>query len=137
MKAAMFHDYFRTGDLGYMDQDGYLYFSGRKKELIITGAVNVYPHDIDTVIARLPEVEECAAFSYPDDRLGEVVALAIVTKEDHEINLRALRTYCARNLADFQQPHKIFLVDRLPRNTMGKLQRTAILSYLREAGLDG
>ncbi|MBR2526888.1 MAG: acyl--CoA ligase [Blautia sp.] len=137
MKAAMFHDYFRTGDLGYMDQDGYLYFSGRKKELIITGAVNVYPHDIDTVIARLPEVEECAAFSYPDDRLGEVVALAIVPKEDHEINLRALRTYCARNLADFQQPHKIFLVDRLPRNTMGKLQRTAILSYLREAGLDG
>ena len=136
MKAAMFGDYFRTGDLGYLDEDGYLYFSGRKKELIITGAINVYPHDIDVVVGRLPEVEECAAFSYPDDRLGEVVALAVVPKEDQEINLRALRTYCARNLADFQQPHKVFIVDKLPKNTMGKLQRMAILDYIKSAGLD-
>lgn len=136
MRAAMFGDYFRTGDLGYLDEDGYLYFAGRKKELIITGAINVYPHDIDVIVGKLPEVEECAAFSYPDDRLGEVVALAIVPKEDHEINLRALRTYCARNLADFQQPHKVFIVDKLPKNTMGKLQRMAILDYIRQAGLD-
>ena len=136
MQSAMFGDYFRTGDLGYLDEDGYLYFAGRKKELIITGAINVYPHDIDVVIGRLPEVEECAAFAYPDDRLGEVVALAIVPKEDQEINLRALKTYCARNLADFQQPHKIFIIDRLPKNTMGKLQRMAILDYIRESGLD-
>ena len=113
-----------------------LYFAGRKKELIITGAINVYPHDIDVVIGRLPEVEECAAFAYPDDRLGEVVALAIVPKEDQEINLRALRTYCARNLADFQQPHKVFIVDSLPKNTLGKLQRVAILDSVRAAGLD-
>lgn len=136
MRAAMFGDYFRTGDLGYLDEDGYLYFAGRKKELIITGAINVYPHDIDVIISRLPEVEECAAFSYPDDRLGEVVALAVVPKEDQEINQRALRTYCARNLADFQQPHKVFVVDKLPKNTMGKLQRMAILDYIRSAGLD-
>ena len=76
------------------------------------------------------------AFAYPDERLGEVVALAVVPKEDQEINLRALKTYCARNLADFQQPHKIFIVDKLPKNTMGKLQRMAILDYVRENGLD-
>lgn len=136
MQTAMFGDYFRTGDLGYLDEDGYLYFSGRKKELIITGAINVYPHDIDVVIGQLPEIEECAAFSYPDDRLGEVVALAIVPKEDYDINLRAIKTFCARNLADFQQPHKIFIVDKLPKNTMGKLQRMSILNYVRESGLD-
>lgn len=136
MRSAMFGDYFRTGDLGYLDEDGYLYFSGRKKELIITGAVNVYPHDIDAVVGRLPEVEECAAFAYPDARLGEVVALAVVPKEDHEINLRALKTYCARNLADFQQPHKIFVVDKLPKNTMGKLQRMAICDYIKASGFD-
>ena len=136
MRAAMFGEFFRTGDLGYLDDEGYLYFAGRKKELIITGAVNVYPNDIDMVIRRLPEVEECAAFAYPDDRLGEVVALAVVAREDQEINLRSLKTYCARNLADFQQPHKIFVVDKLPKNTMGKLQRIAILDYIREAGLD-
>lgn len=136
MNAAMFDGYFRTGDLGYLDEDGYLYFSGRKKELIITGAVNVYPHDIDMIIERLPEVEECAAFAYPDSRLGEVVALAIVPKEECEINLHSIRTYCARNLADFQQPHKFFVVDKLPKNTMGKLQRMNILDYIRSLGID-
>lgn len=136
MEAGMLGNYFRTGDLGYLDEDGYLYFSGRKKELIITGAINVYPHDIDVVVGRLPEIEECAAFSYPDDRLGEVVAVAVVPKEDQEIDMRVLKAYCARNLADFQQPHKIFIVDRLPRNTMGKLQRMSILEYIRTSGLD-
>ncbi len=136
MQAVMFGEYFRTGDLGYLDEDGYLYFAGRKKELIITGAINVYPHDIDVIISRLPEVEECAAFSYPDERLGEVVALAVVAKEDHEINIRSIKTYCARHLADFQQPHKIFVVDKLPKNTMGKLQRVLIYDYIRELGLD-
>lgn len=131
MQAAMYDDFFRTGDLGYLDEDGYLYFAGRKKELIITGAINVYPNDIDAVVGKLPEIEECAAFSYPDERLGEIVALAVVAKEGMEINLRALRNYCARNLADFQQPHKFFIVDKLPRNAMGKLQRMAILDYIR------
>ena len=136
MKAAMIDGYFRTGDLGYVDNDGYLYYSGRKKELIITGAVNVYPNDIDVVIKKLPEIDDCAAFSYPDDRLGEIVAIAVVAKEEQEINLRALKAYCAKNLADFQQPHKIFIVDRLPKNTMGKLQRTAIYDYIKSLGLD-
>jgi len=131
MRAAMHDGFFRTGDLGYLDEDGYLYFAGRKKELIITGAINVYPNDIDAVVGKLPEIEECAAFSYPDERLGEIVALAVVAKEGMEINLRALRNYCARNLADFQQPHKFFIVDKLPRNAMGKLQRMAILDYIR------
>ena len=136
MRAAMIGEYFRTGDLGYLDDDGYLYFSGRKKELIITGAINVYPQDIDAVVGCLPEIKECAAFSYPDDRLGEVVALAIVPTEGCEVDPKTLRAYCARNLADFQQPHKIFVVDKLPKNAMGKLQRRAILEYIRSLGFD-
>ena len=136
MEAALHEGYFRTGDLGYVDEDGYLYFAGRKKELIITGAINVYPNDIDKVVSALPEIEECAAFSYPDDRLGEVVALAVVPKEGMEIKTRTIKMYCAKYLADFQQPHKIFMVDRLPKNAMGKLQRMNILEYIREMGLD-
>lgn len=131
MQSAMVDGYFRTGDLGYLDEDGYLYFAGRKKEIIITGAINVYPHDIDVVVGRLPEIEECAAFSYPDERLGEIVALAVVPKEGQEINLRALKSFCARNLADFQQPHKFFVLDKLPKNAMGKLQRMAILECVQ------
>lgn len=136
MAAATHEGYFHTGDLGFLDEDGYLYFAGRKKEIIITGAVNVYPHDIDVVVGQLPEVEECAAFSYPDDRLCEVVALAVVPKEDMELKVRTIKTWCARKLADFQQPHKIFIVDRLPKNAMGKLQRMNILEYVRRLGLD-
>ena len=131
MQSAMVDGYFRTGDLGYLDEDGYLYFAGRKKEIIITGAINVYPHDIDVVVGRLPEIEECAAFSYPDERLGEIVALAVVPKNGQEINLRALKSFCARNLADFQQPHKFFVLDKLPKNAMGKLQRMAILECVQ------
>lgn len=136
MSAQMKDGFFRTGDLGYKDEDGYLYFAGRKKELIITGAINVYPHDIDVVLEKLPEVAECAAFAYPDDRLGEVVAIALVANEGYEINIRSIKTYCARNLADFQQPHKIFVVEELPKNTMGKLQRMNILKYIQKMGLD-
>lgn len=136
MDLATTDGYFRTGDLGYVDEDGYLYFAGRKKELIITGAINVYPNDVDAVVSQLTAVEECAAFSYPDERLGEVVALAIVVKEDCELNERTVKVFCARNLADFQQPHKIFFVDMLPKNAMGKLQRNRILEHIRNMGLD-
>lgn len=136
MKAAVHDGFFHTGDLGYVDEDGYLYFVGRKKEIIITGAINVYPHDIDSIVEKIPEVEECAAFAYPDDRLGEVVALAVVPKEDSELRLRTIKTWCARYLADFQQPHKIFIVDQLPKNTMGKLQRMNILSYVQKMEID-
>ncbi len=134
MKEAMFNGYFRTGDLGYLDEDGYLYYCGRKKELIITGAINVYPNDIDSIIGRLPEVEECAAFAYPDERLGEIVAVAIVPKKDNEVDIRKIRAYCAKNLADFQQPHKIFILDSLPKNSMGKLQRRMIYEYIVKLG---
>lgn len=132
MKNAMVNNYFRTGDLGYFDNDGYLYFAGRKKELIITGAINVYPNDIDEIVSKMNGVGECAAFSYPDEKLGEVVAIAIVKDEDSDISVRDVKIYCARHLADFQQPHKIFFVDYLPKNTLGKLQRNCIIDLVKD-----
>lgn len=130
MKKSIVDDYFCTGDLGYLDKEGYLYFYGRKKELIITGGINVYPKDIEECVTGLEEVLECAAFAYPDERLGEVVALAVVPHEGVDLKQRLVRLHCAHYLADFQQPHKIFIVQQLPKNAMGKLLKGKLLEYV-------
>lgn len=126
-RAAMWGDYFRTGDLGRLDSDGFLYYMGRKKDLVITGGINVYPCDVEEVIAKMPAVRECAVFPLPDDRLGEIVAVAIEPQRPGEFDLRAVRIHCARHLADFQQPRKLFVVESLPRNSMGKLMKQELV----------
>lgn len=125
-------NFFCTGDLGYLDEEGYLYYVGRKKELIITGGINVYPIDIESCISKLEGVDECAAFAYPDKLLGEVVAVAIVKKKNAVIDIRMVQVCCAKNLADFQQPHKIYFVGQLPKNSMGKLERRKIIELVEE-----
>lgn len=132
--AAYTDGYFHTGDLGRVDEDGYLYFSGRKKELIITGGINVYPIDIENVLVKMPGVAECAAFSYPDERLGEVVAVAVVKEEDSDLTAKKVQFYCARNLADFQQPHKVFFLKELPKNAMGKLVKGKLYEAVKKDG---
>ena len=133
MAALMTDGFFRTGDVGYLDEDGYLYFSGRKKEIIITGGINVYPQDVEACILELPEVRECAAFSYPDERLGEVVALAVVVKNGLKLNKRQIQVQCAKSLADFQQPHKIFFIPELPKNEMDKIVKHKLMEAVRRS----
>ncbi|MGD2134344.1 MAG: class I adenylate-forming enzyme family protein [Maricaulaceae bacterium] len=121
--AAHADGFFKTGDLGFLDEAGWLYFRGRKKELIITGGANVYPSDVEAAVEDLAGVAECAAFALPDERLGEAVALAVVRAEGTQISARDIRLACADRLADEQQPRKIFFINTLPRNAMGKLIR--------------
>lgn len=128
--------FFRTGDLGKLDEDGYLYFCGRKKEMIITGGINVYPLDIEDCLQKLAGVAECAAFSYPDERLGEIVAVAIVKEPDSQLTKKAVQFHCARNLADFQQPHKIFFLEQLPKNAMGKLVKGKLYETVQKEGTE-
>lgn len=135
MAKAKLDGFFRTGDLGKLDGDGYLYFAGRKKEIIITGGVNVYPKDIEEKVATIHGVKECAAFAYADERLGEVVAVAVVAEEGTELNKKKIQLFCARNLADFQQPHKVFFLKELPRNTMGKIVKIKLPEAV--AGMEG
>ncbi|WP_065306531.1 class I adenylate-forming enzyme family protein [Janthinobacterium psychrotolerans] len=122
-RAAMHGEYFRTGDIGRLDEDGFLYFLGRKKDVIISGGINIYPSDIEAVIAQHGTVRESAAFAYPDAKLGEVVAVALVPNDAARFNLRELRFHCAHQLADFQQPRQFFVVEQLPKNSMGKLMK--------------
>jgi len=122
-QTAMWGDYFRTGDMGRVDEDGFLYFLGRTKDIIICGGINIYPADIEAVVNEYASVLESAAFAFPDEHLGEVVAIAVVPVNKTEINLRQLRFHCCERLADFQQPRKFFVLDELPRNSMGKLMK--------------
>jgi len=129
-REAMWGEYFRTGDVGRLDEDGFLYYLGRKKDIIVTGGINVYPADIESAITELSAVVECAAFPFPDHRLGEIVAVALVPKQPGAFDLRALRIHCARRLADFQQPRKYFVVESLPKNSMGKLVKHELIRQL-------
>ena len=104
----------------------------RKKDIIITGGINVYPNDIESHIKSIAGIEEAVAFPYPDNRLGEIVAVALVLQKD-KVSLRDVKVSCAKNLADYQQPIKYFIVDEVPKNNMGKLMKRVLIETL----LDG
>jgi long-chain acyl-CoA synthetase len=132
---SMWGDFFRTGDLGRLDADGFLFFLGRKKEIIITGGINVYPADVESAIEECGLTHEVAAFSIPDERLGEAVAVALVPKSSESFNLKRIRIDCAAHLADYQLPRKWFVMDTLPKNPMGKIMRSELQAQYRSNGL--
>ena len=124
---AQWHNYFRTGDLGRMDTDGFLYFLGRIKDIIITGGVNVYPKDVEDVVLRHPAVKECAAIPLADDGLGEVVGIAIAFNDpEHPAEQREIQRLCMQHLGDYQQPRHFFVLPELPKNALGKLDKPAL-----------
>ncbi len=131
-EAAMWGEYFRTGDLGRLDEEGFLYFLGRKKEIIITGGVNVYPQDVENALLTHPQVSECAVVPMPDARLGEVVCAVVVARDRSLLKVRELQRIAARQLADYQQPHHFVVLDELPKNRMGKLMKRDLLELLSQ-----
>lgn len=117
-----------TGDLGYLDENGYLHYSGRKKEIIISGGVNIYPQDIEKEIKKLDGVLECAAYPIPDNILGETIGVVIATNQDvREIDVRK---WCLKTLADYQQPRKISIVEQIPKSEFGKIVRKKLYTQL-------
>ncbi|KAB2968524.1 class I adenylate-forming enzyme family protein [Zoogloea sp.] len=135
--AALWQGYFRTGDLGALDADGFLYFLGRIKDIVIVGGINVYPRDIEEVAEAFPGVAEAAAIAVDDPQLGETVGLVIAPADAGQpINQRNLLRHCASQLNDAQMPRHIFLMDRLPRNEMGKIDKPALRHQLSRPGHD-
>jgi malonyl-CoA/methylmalonyl-CoA synthetase len=128
--AAEFREggWFITGDLGKIDEQGYVHIIGRGKDLIITGGYNVYPKEVEDVIDALPGVIESAVIGVPHDDFGEaVVAVVVGTGLDQAAMLGQLRT----NLAAYKLPKAIHIVDELPRNTMGKVQKVLLRETYR------
>lgn len=115
--------WFRTGDLGTLDADGYVTIVGREKDLIITGGLNVYPKEIETLIDAEEGVEESAVFGVPDSDFGERVIAAVAPAPGSSPDLAVIAERIANRVAKFKQPKEWHLVDALPRNAMGKVQK--------------
>ena len=123
--------YFITGDLGFIDQDGYLHISGREKDLIISGGFNIYPKEIEDLINNHSDVKESAVVGLKDDDLGEVpIAVIVVDMKLKSRVLKDLESLFQQNLAKFKAPKQIKILDKLPRNAMGKIQKNAIIKLI-------
>lgn len=130
---AAFHDgWFRTGDVGRLDQDGNLFVTGRLKEMINRGGEKVAPSEVDAAIASHPAVLEAAAFAVPHPTLGEDVACAVVlrTSTESPLSVGELRRFAAERLARFKVPSRIYFVDEIPRGELGKPQRWVLAERL-------
>jgi amino acid adenylation domain-containing protein len=126
--------WFRTGDQGRLDEEGYLYLSGRTKEIINRGGEKISPREIDEALLEHPAVAQALAFSMPDARLGEDVAAAVVLKVGAAVRDAELREFASRRLADFKVPRRIVFLEDIPKGPTGKPQRIGLAAKL---GIDG
>jgi malonyl-CoA/methylmalonyl-CoA synthetase len=118
--------WFHTGDLGYREADGYITLCGRNKDLIITGGMNVYPPEVERVLAEHPAVAQCGVIGCPDTEWGERVIAVVVLKPDHEVSREELITFCREHLAAYKSPKNILFKEDLPRNAMGKVKKAEL-----------
>jgi len=124
--------YFDTGDVAQTDEDGYLSIVGREKDLIITGGLNVYPKEMETLIDRFEGVLESAVIGVPHPDFGEAVTAIIVGDGQGEIDPAHLIQSLKDTIANFKVPKRAIIVDQLPRNTMGKVQKNVLRDDYRD-----
>ncbi len=128
--ASFINGWFRTGDQGFLDSEGYLTLTGRIKELINRGGEKIAPREIDEILLAHPSVAEAVAFGLPHPTWGEEVAAAIVLREGEPRSESIILSFCKERLADFKCPKKLYIVEAIPRTATGKIQRGAVAKAL-------
>jgi acyl-CoA synthetase (AMP-forming)/AMP-acid ligase II/thioesterase domain-containing protein len=128
--AAFAGEWLRTGDLGRLDDEGYLTLTGRIKELVNRGGEKISPHEIEAVLAAHPAVAQAVAFAVPHAALGEEVGAAVVLREGHDVPERELRTYASNRLGEMKRPRRLAIVTAIPTGPTGKFQRRLLASQL-------
>jgi oxalate---CoA ligase len=129
-EAAFTNGWFRTGDQGELDADGYLRLTGRLKEQINRGGEKFSPLEVDEVLMTHPAVAQCLTFGIPHAKLGEEVGAAIVLRAGETVKDTDLRAFCSERLAHFKVPRRILFVDQIPKGATGKLQRIGLAKTL-------
>ena len=122
--------WFRTGDQGIMDEDGYVSITGRLKEIINRGGEKISPREVDEVLMDHPAVQQVVTFAVPHDKLGEDVGAAVVLREGASVTDKELREFCAQRLAPFKVPRTILFLAEIPKGATGKLQRIGLAQKL-------
>jgi oxalate---CoA ligase len=128
--AAFTNGWFRTGDQGIFDAEGYLRITGRFKEIINRGGEKISPREVDEVLLEHPAIAVCVTFALPHDKLGEEVAAAVVLREGGTVNEQEMRAFASERLASFKVPRRIVLVSQIPTGPTGKLQRIGLAHRL-------
>ena len=134
---AIRNGWFHTGDVGIMDEEGYLYIVDRKKDMIISGGENVYPAEVEDVIYKHPDVAEVAVIGVPDTRWGEAVRAIVVAKPGTSPTEQDIKDFTQGKLARFKQPHTVVFTDALPRNPAGKVLKFELREQFGGASVEG
>lgn len=126
-KRTLLDEWILTGDLGYMDEDGYFYVVDRKSDMIIAGGFNVYPREVEETLYEFPGVQEAAVIGIPDKYRGETVKAVIVTKGGNKLDEKALEAHCRKNLASYKIPRKYEYRTELPKTIIGKVLKRELI----------
>ena len=115
-----------VGDLAKKDDEGYLYIVDRKKDMVISGGINIYPREIEEILFQHPDVIDAAVIGVPDEKWGEALKAFLVTKDDGELSVDAINQFCKGKIAKIKMPRKVSLIDAIPRNAGGKVLKTTL-----------
>merc|ERR1712190_486709 len=135
-KEAMYGDYMSVGDVGYFDEDGFLYISDRKIDMVVSGGVNIYPAQVEEVLHQIPGVEDVAVFGVPDEEFGERVHAALKPLAGQKLTARSVLDWCQGKIGKFQLPKEgdiTFHAEDFPRSDAGKLRKKALKEQILEA----
>jgi long-chain acyl-CoA synthetase len=131
---ALLDGWLMTGDMGFLDEDGYLTLQDRSKDLIISGGSNIYPREVEEVVLQHPLVEEVSVVGAPHPDWGEIVVAFVVTTGGQPIDLAALDAHCMAHIARFKRPKQWRQVAALPKNNYGKVLKTTLRQWVADAG---
>ena len=126
--------WWHTGDLAWRDDEGFIYISGRSKDMIKSGAENIYPIEVEQAIAALPGVVEVGVIGVPDEQWGETVAAFVVKTPDAGVDAAAVIAHCRTQLASYKKPRHVLFIENLPRNTTNKVDKNALRERFAQLG---